>query len=390
MIQIVLDTSACYNDWFFKSPGYHIIKILIDKGGAKLLIPSVVRFEMIKHYQKQVDELKSTINKSIKDANRLHLKITPPKILAKGTQYESLLDKRLNELGAEIVNHNNISHDLILSKALNNKRPFQDSGKGYQDALIWQIILEKIAKNGIQTHFITNNYNDFGDPNMKLHPDLCADLTSNSLPEASVQLFCNFREYYEKTLTNELANIRQQNKIAARNKRKLLSNNEACKIVRDWYVQNRSTIQEQINIQELNLHSIASEMEDPTVVCLEDPEIIDIDQVSIIDDNIVLITAEISTTMSVQFFMPKSDYYSYDTLPFEVEDSDWNDYCILGSLCIDIPLHISLTYDRKSKEISEYEVNPNCQLWGYCRHCGSPIYSDAAEECGRCGQSLFK
>jgi len=76
--------------------------------------------------------------------------------------YDAELRTRLNELGAVIISVPSVSHQVVLTRALEKRRPFDANGRdGYRDVLIWHSLLDvaELGHNGIV--FVTSNTSDF-------------------------------------------------------------------------------------------------------------------------------------------------------------------------------------------------------------------------------------
>ncbi|NPA49352.1 MAG: hypothetical protein GXO20_05170 [Thermodesulfobacteria bacterium] len=137
------------------------------------------------------------------------------------------------------------------------------------------------------------------------------------------------------------------------------------------------------------------DMEEPEISELEINEIyINEDESRFLDDNKE--TAFISVTgdvqVSIDAFMFKSDYFSLDLKEnsiIELMDDDWNKHYVWIRIHPEAELDISLTVNILNKKIDSYEAVLRYNIYGFCKHCSAPLYSDAEEFCPKCEKSLF-
>lgn len=75
-------------------------------------------------------------------------------------------------------------HDEVLIRDLRREKPFNASGKGYRDTLIWLSLLDAAKREKPQkVFFVTNNVEDFGDKkSKKLHPALASEASRIGVP----------------------------------------------------------------------------------------------------------------------------------------------------------------------------------------------------------------
>ncbi len=93
-----------------------------------------------------------------------------------GQGYEERLRQRLTEHGATILPLPDVSHDDLLERDLATRKPFNESGKGYRDSLIWEALLEYLAEAppGQEVVLVTGNSKDFAES--KENPAIAATL----------------------------------------------------------------------------------------------------------------------------------------------------------------------------------------------------------------------
>jgi hypothetical protein len=352
----------------------------MEMGGSKLFIPEIVILEVKSLFKKRITQH----TQSVRELNNLLSGINEKVALRDADTmiklYKEAFNKRLKALAAETPTYKDIPQEDIACRALSQRKPFTESGKGYKDTLIWETILRKIADPKGKTIFITKNHKDFASEkdNKQLHPHLLDDLKAKQLPIDSVYLYTDMKSFVDE---NILAYLKQIEELKT-GKYKSFS-------IQEWFTDNRDDIISSANRYVENLLS-DSELEDPTIRYIEDPKEISVDDVRLTDENTVYIDVAVISDAVIEVFVFKSSYgFVRERCPIEVLEYDWNEHYIWGQLVLELPISLSISFDLKKEKVQEFEVNPFSEIFGFCRRCGAAILSDAAETCGKCGKSLL-
>jgi predicted nucleic acid-binding protein len=192
---IVVDTTVIVDDYWFRSPSFELFAEFLKQTGAKFVVPEVVVEEAINHRHEDLEIVKSEIEKAHRKVARLFRRF-PEKsdqMAVVETEdasdpYEKFLSSELKRRGATIIPYHDIPHKDVISRDLSRFRPFQRSGKGYRDTLIWETIVRNCLKKGAVTVFVTDNSKDFCDPQGELHEDLRKDLRARGFDEADFKI----------------------------------------------------------------------------------------------------------------------------------------------------------------------------------------------------------
>ena len=197
-MKVVLDTNIIFSDFHLNGAK---IKDLCESAksiGATIYIPAVVIDESINKYCEKIQDCKTKIDKVFSDFERLtdkkvNLSQKSIDVITKEKEeYAKFFNAQIRRLNINIIPYPSTSHKDLVSRDLARKRPFQESGKGYRDALIWESLLTICTKpNDLfdmpQVVFINKNHKDFcleGD----LHPDLREDLSKLNINEDHVEV----------------------------------------------------------------------------------------------------------------------------------------------------------------------------------------------------------
>lgn len=212
MSVIVLDTSVLVKDWFWKGAGFHALHAACPVMRALIAIPEVVIQELIANYKDK-----------LRDAFR---KLAP---LTREPLAQSEVDGRhqdflafVHELrqGRMILPYPQVSHQSIVERIYEGKRPFHDGEKGYKDFLIWRSVVELLAMYNEQSTkviLISANAADFAasksEPNSSLHSDYLDELAVAD--RARLSYFTSVELYTRSVLGDGFADFAREQPDAA-------------------------------------------------------------------------------------------------------------------------------------------------------------------------------
>lgn len=195
-MKIVIDTNIVHKDFFLKNAQIISLCETAKKCGIQVYVPQVVIDEIITHYKEKIGEACSDLKKAKSSLAYFYPKewiedyFTSEKVVQLLDDYRLALHKRLFELNIQIIPYPIIPHEVLVRRDLARKKPFQPSGKGYRDALIWESVHNIIEDNGNEPDlvFINKNTKDFFE-NGKLHPDLQADILNKGLSSECILIY---------------------------------------------------------------------------------------------------------------------------------------------------------------------------------------------------------
>lgn len=388
-MRVVLDTNAIYKDWELRKPNFQLLcKYAKLSGDVNIIIPDVVFQEAKECYRREVCKHFNNAAKAVSSLRGLlssshHLPVFPPTDKASNTasrEYAKRLRARIEEIG-HMPTHEDIPQQCLLSRCLSRKRPFNESGRGYGDALIWEVILRKVVEKNEVTFLVTTNHKDFAkDKDYELHPDLIRDLEGRGLPPESVQLIDSM-----DSLVNEHVKPHLHSTDAISGLKE--GSHEEFHLV-EWFKENREEIGEEIDSESLFRDLNLIQLDEPTVYYVEDPQMVDIVEVYELDIERAFIHAGARAEIGFQFFVNRRDLHLLDAVPIQIEDPDWNESVVLGSLSLCVPLSLAIVYNARNRVVEEFEVLIP-EIFGFCSNCSSPVLHDAAESCIECGHSFF-
>lgn len=175
----------------------------VSKTDSNIIVFDIILMETVHNYEKNLREKSIELQKSLRNVNRLisqnkinlDLKIDVEYLVEK---YEaSFIDKLRNiswNPNWEVFTTPNRFFKPIIERSVRKEKPFQENGKGFKDAIIWECLKYFVSEvNSLPNAFISTNSSDFGGDG-KLFPVLLEELNksgSSLLYYNSIQEFLN-------------------------------------------------------------------------------------------------------------------------------------------------------------------------------------------------------
>lgn len=188
---LVVDTTAFFQDLRMTRD----LADMLEAAAADLIrvvVPEVVILETCRHQAERANKASNEAVKKVTDGLRALNDLLVdglPRFDAKGArdqlaaaprEYETWLRETLKDHQVEVAPIPPVSHADLVHRDLEKRKPFNSSGKGYRDALIWSTVIEIIGSLDTEDHlvFVTENTDDFAD-STGLSADLLRDLPAD-------------------------------------------------------------------------------------------------------------------------------------------------------------------------------------------------------------------
>ncbi|GAE33301.1 PIN domain-containing protein [Halalkalibacter akibai] len=185
---IFIDTNVVHNDFFFKSSAIKKLLKFTNHEPVKLCITQFNYNEIIKKYRdnvrpaiKEVRQVRNSVSKRMEELGIDELfdmeKLRAEKYVE---NYKQFLDETIENNNIQIVGYPTGEHVTaqISEKYFNVIKPFGEGKISFQDAIIWESIVEYCKNEDPETVvFISNNTTDFADNSKnKIHSDIEDDI----------------------------------------------------------------------------------------------------------------------------------------------------------------------------------------------------------------------
>lgn len=191
-MRIVLDTTALRKDFSLNSPDIRLLREYLHKTGSNLYIPAIVLDEVKNSHREALEKTKLDLLANMRQLLAWSNIILPDiDVEAETSKYASALKERLQkDFRSRFLPYPEINHEVLVSRDLSRRKPFNESGKGYRDALIWHSIVDLFNTQPEEMAFVTGNIKDFWNSDKTgLHPDLVTDLNQDAGSSPRLRLF---------------------------------------------------------------------------------------------------------------------------------------------------------------------------------------------------------
>ena len=214
-MKIILDSSILIKD-FRQIKG--ITTLLLENLQSlkySLVVPEVVIEETINKYKEELSGHSEKVLGSIKAINKLRNvfwddSYKPHDILKLVKGYRKFLENHFKQYAVTILPIPNVAHSNLLSRDLNRRKPFSESGKGYRDALIWYSILDYAESHNGEIAFISSNTNDFSNTEKTdWHTDLIEDVKKLNNKSVTLTYYSDTASFLEKNVFPRLPKEKQ-------------------------------------------------------------------------------------------------------------------------------------------------------------------------------------
>jgi PIN domain len=265
--------------------------------------------------------------------------------------YDKFLSAQLATMKAEIPDYAEIPHEAVVKRDLARRKPFQQSGKGYRDTLLWETILRHcISKKGF-TAFVTQNTRDFASVENQLHKELIQDVHSAANGIAGkIVLTRDLLTFTDRYVVPYLADRKDFALLVQHNRVPGLDLNTECEHHLD-------SLAEAVNKSPFVMVDDASY--EPEVDTIEIPADFKVKQASEVSQYVLLVAFEFVGFVSFTYFIPRIEFY---TLPEErqssiaILDPDWNESVMQVESSTLITFNCRLTFNTKTQTAESFEV----------------------------------
>lgn len=197
---VVVDTNAIvHGPWWLDSPAWKILLYQSQSGVIRLVVPELVIREATGQYRTALVSQRNQVQKYAALA-RSGGDMTPMRDVAETVElYRKELISVLLKSEATIPPLPEIDLSMLADKAINRIKPFDNSGSGFRDALLWESVLAQASSHpAIETVLVSNDKKAFsGGIDASLHTDLGQDLSDRGI-DARVSLCETVVDYLEK------------------------------------------------------------------------------------------------------------------------------------------------------------------------------------------------
>jgi hypothetical protein len=203
---LVFDSSILCQDLRFTGIATRILFGNVRMVPVVVAVPEVVIDEVTNHFRERLGKAKQTLTDAHKKLVALvpesGVLLNPANVEIETAKYRDFLLQQFSEVQGRILPYPNISHQKIVKRDLQRRKPFKENGSGYRDLLIWESLRSLTWSGHERVAFITANTKDFI-ADARLHDDLAADI----LNPDRVEVFSSLKEFNEKHVIPRLETV---------------------------------------------------------------------------------------------------------------------------------------------------------------------------------------
>ncbi len=318
-----------------------------------MLIPQIVLDETLNNFGREVQVAVGTVIKLLRDRS--------PNIDIAGEiiRFKSRIETRLlKELNAEILTIPDVTHGDLVSRAMMRRRPFDQQGGGYRDALIWFSLLESLKKTNDIILFVTNDVKAFWNEKRDgLHPDLIEDLKKAGFKKDRILVFASVEELNTKIIKPKLASLEEIQALLTEDRFGTLRVNE---ILREY----KSEFERELrgsNLERLVRSSgwgVLHYLKDPQFVEMEKSDGVKALEVFELAGGDLFIRYEIEIPVILSGWVENEGHARSlrHEANFERDDPDpWNDV-ISGTAFPTLIAEFEVVWRKETEEVDEFEL----------------------------------
>jgi hypothetical protein len=183
---VVIDANTIVRGpWRLESAAWRVLLHQARTKQVELIVPDLVVREAVGRFRDQLHARAAAVTAAVDKVGDLIStvpEVPPVDEDASVARYEEELRAALAEAGATVVGLPSVDLIALTQDAIDRRRPFDDKGSGFRDALLWQLVRKVAAERpGCSLALVSNDTKAFAIAKTsppQPHPNLVADLAS--------------------------------------------------------------------------------------------------------------------------------------------------------------------------------------------------------------------
>ena len=345
MMHFVLDANTVIAEQFGASAHLSALLSASSAVGYKVYLPKTALEEIAAKYDRDVGHCAQEASKNLSSLSRLLGRplYSPVGEFDSKEATKSFQDRLLTQLKAAesvILDYPSTPHDILVKRATLRKRPFDENGSGYRDALIWETVLE-LATQVEEPIVLVSKDKDFQDAAGKLHGDLIKDLESLKLPTDKVTLATNVADLVDQHVRPYLGIVPWESPLQVLAQSGVNLEDSIVLMLQD------ACSGKKWDHQELG---IPWEYESPTLDVIESISGLTVVDIRQLPSSQILVKIEAKIHGEFEVFVYKSDWYILDDPRLTLIEPDWNDHYVWAEITLSLHCNLDLVIDTSNPE----------------------------------------
>ncbi len=307
-MHVVLDSNIFVSDFRMEGTAFRVLLSAAPRVGITLCVPQLVLDEVVNKYREQLRGVAAKYVSVARSWQRMTTERLPPiaddcGVAEHSHAYAEHLRTTLASVDAKILPYPDVSHEKLVRRALERRRPFAKGGRGYRDALIWEVLLGLCLSDGREVCFVTRNSKDFG-KGPEPHPHLAADLTNSHLRIDRLAVVPSLDELNN---THLVQHLRRVDRIVD-----LLSAEQLDQFsLRDWASAELCDLLDDNELGDI-LANVEQNHVSVSVSSIKKIDFLQVDDVRLLPAGELLVAATISGTVELAVDGDPESYYNYE------------------------------------------------------------------------------
>ncbi|MEX0683541.1 MAG: PIN domain-containing protein [Dehalococcoidia bacterium] len=353
-MRVVVDSNILIKDFHRLSPPLRMLTASLLANHHQLTIPQIVIDEVLNNYRKQLTELLAKESEAVEKFRKLsgastQKSLTNSLVDSSCDTYARSLQTWLGEAAAVILPYELLDARAVAARAITRRKPFDDSGRGFQDTVIWMGVLSLATEEGPTVALVTNNRKDFAGADATLHPHLVTDWTKCTNAEPPL-LFASLEDFIEAEVRPRLEPVDEVSVVSQLNAGYLWGRSvqdDLMRLVEDTspYVPSTTT---------LPLPPFAENIEISSFTKIYSLNATDLRKLAQFD---MVATLDLTVYVDLQFTIDKWQYQAYGLAEWphvdivgEFDDSE------VGSLPLVLNVRVDVTIDASAQRITAIQI----------------------------------
>ena len=323
----------------------------------RLCVLAIVLDEVVGSFRRQLESVRDRASKLRSDYRRLSASdlvtsISDDDIERMTTEFSTTMRTRLAVFPTDFVPYPEISHESVVSRAIDRKRPFSEKGSGYRDTLIWDSVVRE-ARDGHVVAFITADTKAFAGSGNELHADLNAELAALGIDSGRVLLYNSLKHFVDEHITPHLdtvaAEIRAQ--IEAGEYAGLDLHDEISVLM----AESAGSVE-----WPPSLLGFPGEVETATISSVDELSNFQVTGIHRLSPGEFLVDMEADAWIDFELFIFKGDFWvmsEEEMASISVSDLDWNKHYIAASGTREVHAELRMIFDAGLRQITSLEID---------------------------------
>ena len=339
-MHIILDASTIIDENFGRSARFRTLLLASFALGYKVCVPRLAVAETVAKFSRDFSRDFNLVRRDLGKMAKLLDRPLDEGVLGlvpeeEKEAFETALFAGLNCAGAKLLDYPDITHEEVARKAISRKRPFNEKGSGYRDALIWSSTLE-LARETEDALILVSADGDFGD-HEGLHKDLIDDLVNEGHKEGKITLSKSLSTVIDEQVRPNLTAVLSANPLQTL--ADLNVDTQEFMLLAIYGAYN--------NVEwEPDQLGLPAECQTPTLYYVEGAENLNVMNVRELPDDKLLVIVEADVDGGFNFYMLYADWDALEDDPRLLAwDLDWNDHGLLGEVTLQLHAKVDVLVD---------------------------------------------